>query len=72
MGGSWLEPGSNVVGIEAESVDAVSAMDRFFGLPDGAANGPCRGGLEREGNCELEDGFDALILSGSSSLGGGG
>jgi len=73
MGGSWLEPCSNVVGMEGESVDdTVSAMDRFFGLPDGVANGPCCGGVDRGGNCELADWLEALILSGSSSRGGGG
>lgn len=39
MGGSWLEPDSNVAGMTADSADdAVSANVRFFGLGLGDAS----------------------------------
>ena len=39
MGGSWLEPDSNVAGMTADSADdAVSANVRFFGLGLGEAS----------------------------------
>lgn len=48
MGGSWLEPDSNVVGTEAVSVDdVVSARVRFFALPE------VLGEIERRPNCGM-------------------
>lgn len=66
IGGSWFDPDSNVVGIDAESPDD-SASVRFFGLPEGL------GETERRSNCEeAGEWLGTPIRSGSNSLGGGG
>lgn len=66
MGGSWFDPDSNVVGIEAASADdAVSARVRFLGFAG-------LGERDRRANCEMGEWLGALMRSGSNSLGGGG
>lgn len=64
MGGSWLEPDSNVVGTEAVSVDdVVSARVRFFALPE------VLGEIERRPNCGM--GVRSAVQAPGVSEGGG-